>query len=285
MSTANRGFRLRGLELALIVLLPVAITATFVGSRARASRVADAAAIPSVPPVSAEVAWLARTYGPDKQSQYVEEWIVRDFFQDRRDGVFIDIGAADYKQYSNTWFLETARGWSGLAIDAQASYAADYTTHRPRTRFESFFVSDRSDDQATLYVNSTKWVASDRQSFTARWSDQTTPVQVATITLDDLLPARAIEHFDFLSLDIELAEPRALAGFDIERFKPSLVCIEAHPEVRQSLLDYFHQHGYVVIGKYLRMDDRNLYFMPAGHSLPALPPEVMAEWTEDGPAR
>ncbi len=32
-------------------------------------------------------------------------------------------------------------------------------------------------------------------------------------------------------MDIELSEPKALAGFTIERFKPELVCIEAHPEV------------------------------------------------------
>lgn len=66
-----------------------------------------------------------------------------------------------------------------------------------------------------------------------------------------------------MTMDIELAEPKALEGFDIERFKPALVCIESHPEVRQQLLDYFHQHGYVVVGKYLRVDPHNLYFKPA----------------------
>jgi hypothetical protein len=65
-------------------------------------------------------------------------------------------------------------------------------------------------------------------------------------------------------MDIELSEPKALAGFDIRRFKPQLVCIEAHPEVRQQILDYFAANRYVIIGKYLRADDKNLYFMPQG---------------------
>ena len=39
-----------------------------------------------------------------------------------------------------------------------------------------------------------------------------------------------------------------LAGFDIARFKPALVCIEAHPEVRQAILDYFAARHYVLIG-------------------------------------
>ena len=65
-----------------------------------------------------------------------------------------------------------------------------------------------------------------------------------------------------MSMDIELAEPKALAGFEIERFRPSLVCIEAHAKVRQQILDYFARHHYVVVGRYLRADPQNLYFEP-----------------------
>ena len=83
-----------------------------------------------------------------------------------------------------------------------------------------------------------------------------------TITLNDLLAREGTARLDFLSMDIELSEPRALAGFDIERYRPALVCIEAHPEVRQQLIDYFHRHHYVVVGQYLGVDAQNLYFMP-----------------------
>ena len=82
----------------------------------------------------------------------------------------------------------------------------------------------------------------------------------ATITLNDLLQRERTEGIDLLVMDIELAEPRALAGFDIDRYKPRLVCIESQPQVRQKILDYFDDHGYVVVGKYLRMDTQNLYF-------------------------
>jgi hypothetical protein len=64
-------------------------------------------------------------------------------------------------------------------------------------------------------------------------------------------------------MDIELAEPKALAGFDVVRFAPELVCIEAHPDVRQRIIDYFHEHGYVIVAKYLRADPKNLYFQPS----------------------
>jgi hypothetical protein len=64
-------------------------------------------------------------------------------------------------------------------------------------------------------------------------------------------------------MDIELAEPKALAGFDLPRFRPRLVCIEAHPRVRQEILDYFAAQNYRVVAKYLRLDVNNLRFVPA----------------------
>jgi hypothetical protein len=61
------------------------------------------------PAGNVENLWLQKTYGPTKHSQYDEEWILRDFFGDRRDGVFVDVGAAHYRDYSNAYFLEVER--------------------------------------------------------------------------------------------------------------------------------------------------------------------------------
>jgi FkbM family methyltransferase len=36
---------------------------------------------------------LLQKYGPSRNSEHEEEWIIRDFFQDRHNGVFVDVGA------------------------------------------------------------------------------------------------------------------------------------------------------------------------------------------------
>ncbi len=213
-----------------------------------------------------EAAPLEAAYGPDRVSENEEEWIIRDFFKDRREGVFVDVGAAHYRSNSNTYYLENTLGWSGLAIEPLRHFEAGFTTGRPRTRFLPFFVSDVSDESVQMYTFGENFAASssDRE-FVERFGTDPEEVLVPTITLNDLLAAERIDRFDFLSIDIELSEPKALAGFDVERFRPALVCIEAHPEVRQQILDYFAGHGYVVVGKYLRADDKNLYFTPREH--------------------
>jgi FkbM family methyltransferase len=216
---------------------------------------------------------LKRRYGPDRRSQFEEEWIVRDFFRDKREGVFVDVGASHHEYFSNTWYLEKRLGWSGVAVDALAQFGDGYRQHRPRTRFFAFFVSDRSDEQARLFVlEDIPVVSSASPEFTRQWGDAINEVAVRTITLDDLLDGQSITSFDFLSMDIELAEPKALAGLDIERFRPALVCVEGHHEVRQQVLDYFARHGYVLLGRYLRVDEQNLWFTPVDKMPP--PPDA-----------
>lgn len=72
-------------------------------------------------------------------------------------------------------------------------------------------------------------------------------------------------------MDIEGSEMPALAGFDIDRFHPELVCVESRPKNREALLAYFKGHGYRQIEKYLNYDTANWYFTPA--SAPAQPPK------------
>jgi hypothetical protein len=117
-------------------------------------------------------------------SQFDEELVIRDFFQDRRGGVFLDVGASQ--------------------------------------------PGDNSE----------------------------------TTTLDKVLDDRGIQKIDFLSMDIEESEPAALAGFDIDRFRPELVCIEAVDRIQPQLLAYFEKHGYERIERYLERDAVNWYFTP-----------------------
>lgn len=218
-----------------------------------------------------EYEYFRQRYGPDHYSEREEEWLIRDYFQDRRDGVFVDVGANHYRSTSKTFYLESKLGWSGVAVEPQRQFEKDYTQYRPRTKFRPFFVSDVSNETARLYViRKATTVASSDSAFVKQFGEPDEVRDVPTITLNDLLQSEGISSFDFLSMDIELHEPRALQGFDIRRFHPSLVCIEGLAPVRQQILDYFARNGYVLVGKYLWVDQENLYFAPLA-AAPATP--------------
>ena len=42
-------------------------------------------------------------YGPDHETEREEEWMIRDFFRDRRSGFFVDVGANHYRLTSKTY--------------------------------------------------------------------------------------------------------------------------------------------------------------------------------------
>ena len=202
-------------------------------------------------------------YAPKHFSERNEEIIIRHFFKDRRDGFFLDVGAYHYRDASNTYYLERSLNWEGIAIDANGEFAQGYRQNRPRTKFYNFFVSDKSDEKAEFYIvrdpgHLTKSTAV--PEFVK--GRKTEEVTVPTITLNDLLAKHDVRKVDFLSIDIELWEPRALAGFDIEKYRPELVCVEAHRQVRDQLLAYFRAHGYVRLDQYFLFDQRNWYFTP-----------------------
>jgi FkbM family methyltransferase len=205
-------------------------------------------------------------------SQFDEELIIRDFFQDRRNGFFVDVGAWHARQSSTTYYLEKHLGWSGIAIDAQRTLAAEWARFRPRSLFFAYIVTDHSGGMETLYLSGS--VSSVEPTHRAELAEvglleehaKSTPartVQVETITLNDLLDREGVEEIDFLSMDIEQSEPKALAGFDIKRFKPELVCIEAYRTTREQITSYFESHGYERIETYLAHDPANWYFAPA----------------------
>jgi len=209
-----------------------------------------------------ELTALQQTYGPDRNSESGEEWIVRDYFKDKRDGVFLDVGANHYQTQSNTYYLETTLNWSGVAIEPQEKFAADYAQHRPRTHFVPLFAARQANQRALLYIPDNDLIASSNKEFAAIGGAEVSTVQARTTTIDAILEHYGITHLDFMTMDIELAEPDALSGFTPERVELQLAAVEAHEAVRQQIIDYFTKRGFVVLGKYLRADSRNLWFAP-----------------------
>jgi FkbM family methyltransferase len=191
-------------------------------------------------------------------SQGYEELIIRDFFGDKKGGVFVDVGCYLPRELSTTYYLEDQQQWTGIGIDAQRQFAAAWKKERPRSTFVATAISDKDGETLTLFIAGTtasleKWAM---EIFTKDLQE----VQVKTITLDTLLDMHVIDKVDFLSIDIDGAEMSALNGFDIQRYKPDLCGIEAvRPEPVKA---YFEANGYELIEKYLKVDKVNLYFRP-----------------------
>ncbi len=203
-------------------------------------------------------------------SNFDEELIIRDYFRDRREGFFLDVGCAKPIKGSNTYYLEKHLGWTGIGVDALADYGPAWIEERPNSRFRVHLVSDQSGRTEKFYksygigISSTDQEWAKGKAFGADFP--TEEMQIETITLDELLARENVTKIDLLSMDIEGHEPKALLGFEIERFRPELVVIEGQTEKskEREIAEYFDRHGYERIERYRPFDTVNDYYRPKG---------------------
>ena len=206
--------------------------------------------------------------GTNRYSQHDEELIIRDFFQDKRGGFFVDIGAAAPIKNSTTYYLEKHLGWRGIAVDALAQYGPGWARMRPNSEFVNNAITDRSDETMTFYKHDWSEVSSLSKEYAAQFGgeEKLTPIEVQTITITDLLDRRGVTKVNHLTIDIEGAELQALAGFDIQRFKPDLICIEVYGRGKvgaKAIRDHMESNGYGIVKEYKSNTVANWYFAPA----------------------
>ena len=107
-------------------------------------------------------------------------------------------------------------------------------------------------------------VTSGNKEFTATFGNDAKEVSAPTITLDDLLDSENVPAIDFMTIDIELWEPKALAGFDIRADSSQPSCVSRH--TRKSASKSSTNLPCITIrssARTLRADTQNIWdFMP-----------------------
>jgi FkbM family methyltransferase len=210
-------------------------------------------------PRKVDLSALVQLYGQPRYSQDDEETLIRAFFADRHGGFFLDVGAGDPVRHSTTYYLEKHLHWTGIAVDALAEYAEPYARQRPGTRFFAYFAGEKSGAAREFFAREER----DFSSATGRDPRGGTYQKraVPTVALDDLLDREQVTRLDFLSMDIEGAEPAALAGLDLHRYRPELACIEiASPAAGRAVAERFTLAGCREVAAYRAVDAINRYY-------------------------
>jgi FkbM family methyltransferase len=168
----------------------------------------------------------------------------------KRGGFFVEAGANDGYRQSNTYLLESARGWRGILVEAIPELARRCVRERPRSEVvncalvaepTSRLVTMRYGDLTSLVADSKdaedEWIGR-APAIAAGW-ERTYTVDVPARTLTDVLRLhRAPAAPDLLSLDVEGYEPEVLRGTDFEQFAFAWVLVESTEEAaRRTVAD------------------------------------------------
>ena len=170
-------------------------------------------------------------------SQYGQDaYMYRNFFLGKTNGFYLDVGANAPKEISNTWFFDKCLGWRGLCVEASSSRASQLREQRSCKVIQTCVW----DSNKILQMSN-----SDPNSFTDHLVAGG-PTSVQCRTIDDILAIEGVGHIDFVSLDIESAEPQALRGMDVRRWAPDVFTVETfwlNQTFHQSMFDL----GYTIV--------------------------------------
>jgi len=145
-------------------------------------------------------------YSQSNQDKWVAE-----FLEFKKNGYFIEVGAYDGIQTSNTYFFEKNFNWSGICIEANPSV------------FNSLIKNRKS-------VNVNKAVTDYKGTCNCKANEYKITNEGISIDCDTLLNIldenNAPNVIDYLSIDIEGYEYIALKEFDFIKYEIGLITVE-----------------------------------------------------------
>jgi len=195
--------------------------------------------------------------------QQGEDYILWDIFKDQTSGTFVDVGAFDGMQYSNTYGFELA-GWGGLCVEAHPAYIKFLKKNRPNSINVHGAASTENKPKVTFFTCKYGPLSTLDKSVENQFKKQFpkhfkgfSKTTVPMYTLNNLLKRNNIEKIDFISIDTEGTELDVLKGLDIEKYAPRVILAECMEPVRiNRVIKYLTPKGY----RLARGQSNNFFF-------------------------
>jgi len=186
---------------------------------------------------------------PLSKSQLGQDLFVLAALGSPRSGFFVEFGATNGFDLSNTYLLEKEFGWTGILAEPAARWLPDLTKNRA-VAIDSRCVWSKSGEQLDFNETSVgefstlnAFSSSDGHSRTRRKGQV---YSVETVSLQDLLEEHdAPKVIDYLSIDTEGSEFKILENFDFSRFSFRVVTVEHNfTGIRGEIHALLQRNGY-----------------------------------------
>ncbi len=180
-----------------------------------------------------------------KQDQFLNE----NFFKNKRNGTFVDIGAYDGIEGSNSYFFEKFLEWRGLCVEPIPSVFYKLIKNRncfceqvaawKENDVKKFKIIEGYSEMLSGLIDSyedehKKRIDSEIEYF----NQKSIEIQVQCIDINSLLLKYNLYNIDFLSIDIEGGEIEVLKKIDFSKFKIDYISVENNynnSEIRETL--------------------------------------------------
>ena len=183
------------------------------------------------------------------KSQICQDWFVLNSLNYKKNGYFVEIGAASGVDLSNTYLLEKEFNWTGILSEPSNHWRTTLVENRD-CNIDFNCVYKSSGEKINFYETIEKEYSTigkyskQDNHFSKRKSFK--EYEVETISLLDLLDKYNAPRFiDYLSIDTEGSELDIILNFDFSKYKFRVVTIEHNNTENEIKIDkIFKENGY-----------------------------------------
>jgi len=187
-------------------------------------------------------------------SQIGQDLEVLKFYNNKLDGFFVEIGASDGINLSNTYLLEKKYNWKGICVEPIPKNFELLCKNRPNSFCCDNAVYKESDKNVIFDIaNSYDLLSGISEKIICHKSKvdyNKTQIIVKTITFNDLLEKYDAPLFiDYLSLDTEGSELEILQSVDLQKYTFGLIDVEHNyvEPIRTQIKELLTSNGYEYI--------------------------------------
>jgi len=180
-----------------------------------------------------------------------EDTAVLDYFKDKKNGLYVDVGCYHPIHRNNTQLLYK-KNWSGINIDTSQFSIDLFNYLRPNDLNYKCAVSNKNEIIKFFYQKELSQLSTtERDQAKIVFQGNIKEKNIEAFTLDEILNRGKYRDakIDFLDIDVEGADLKVLEGLSFDKFKPELICVEIHDKkVKQSkIYDFLSNKGYELI--------------------------------------
>ena len=180
-----------------------------------------------------------------------EDVAVLDYFKNKKNGFYVDIGCYHPIQRSNTYLLYK-QNWNGVNIDTSQFSIDLFNYMRPKDLNYNCAISNKNEIIKLFYQKEFSQLSTtEKIQAKTVFQGNIKEKEIQAFTLDEILSRDKYKDtkIDFLDIDVEGADLKVLEGLSFDKYKPELICIEIHEKnAKQSkIYDFLVNKNYELI--------------------------------------
>ena len=153
--------------------------------------------------------------------------IIDYIFKNKKDGFYLDVGAQHPVSNNNTYLL-FKKGWSGINIDLDKKNINLFKIARPKDLNLNYAISDSEKEVDLFFYHESSPINTLSENVSNFQKAEVKKIKkIQTKILDNVLDELNLKHhIDYMNIDVEGHEDKVLKGFNIKKYKPSVISIE-----------------------------------------------------------